>query len=120
MEVDPVKWITDVENSVNKNAQRLSALSIRVEGIKDEIAEHRIDSKARSDDRLEQIIDRFDRLDSISSKRIGMTLSFFAACCTAVWFVVVLPMQEQLAVIDRRLIDAERDIAVLSASSDEL
>ena len=46
------------------------------------------------------------------TKIIGAATTTFAAFVTAVWFVIVSPMQEHLAYLERRLIDAEKRIAV--------
>jgi hypothetical protein len=77
----------------------------------------------RSDERLEYIKERFDNVDrlvreestwaaSARTKLIGAASATFCAFVTAVWFVVVSPIQDQLAVLDRRVIDAEKRIAV--------
>lgn len=77
----------------------------------------------RSDERLDYIKERFDRVEemitaesdwaaSARTKLIGAATTTFAAFVTAVWFVIVSPMQEQLAYLDRRMIDAEKRIAV--------
>ena len=114
MEVDAVKWITDVELAGEKNSRNLSRLNVQMDQVKADITEHRADSKERSDDRLEQIMARFDRLDSMTSKRVGMALSFFVACCTAIWFTVVEPMQERIAVLERRMYETERNVSSTS------
>lgn len=84
----------------------------------------------RSDDRLDYIRERFDEgnqrfdrleiiiagnMDEILSARrriLGAATSFFLSVLTAIWFVVVEPMQDKLAMLERRMIDAEKRIAV--------
>lgn len=108
MEVDAVKWITDVELAGEKNARNLARLNVQMDQVKEEIQEHRADSRERSDYRMEQIMDRFDRTDGVSAKRLGTAFTFFVACCSAVWFTVVEPMQARIALLERRIYDKER------------
>lgn len=110
MEIDAVKWITDVENAAQKNARRLAQLYERVEQIKGDIEEHRVDSKERADERLDQIMSRFDSSETLSSKRVGVALSFCIACCSAIWFTILEPMADRIAVLERRLYGADRSI----------
>ncbi len=92
----------------------------------------------RSDERLDYIKERFDGLqgdakvlhalldqrhaDAISARRrlIGAATSIFLSVLTALWFVVVEPVYDRLAVLDRRMLDAEKRIAVASSEPDEL
>ena len=77
----------------------------------------------RSDERLDYIKERFDRVEELvtaesawaeNARRriIGAATTGFMAFCTAVWFVIVQPLYEEVAIIERRLIDAEKRIAV--------
>ena len=79
----------------------------------------------RSDERLDYIRERFDegngrfdRLEVIiagnmeeilqARRRIlGAATSFFLSTLTAIWFVVIEPMQEKIAYLDRRIMDVE-------------
>ena len=78
---------------------------------------------ARSDERLEYIRERFDRIEVLvqlnreeataARKRIvGAATATFMAFCTAVWFVIVEPVWTELALLDRRLLDVEKRIVV--------
>jgi len=78
---------------------------------------------ARSDERLDYIRERFDRIEVLvqlnreeaeaARKRIvGAASATFMAFCTAVWFVVVQPVYEELAILERRMLDVEKRIAI--------
>lgn len=118
MEIDPVKWITDVEQAVVRNGRTIAQLHAQLSSVQAEVREAKVDSKERSDERLEAIMARFDQAEKLGGRRLGVGASFLVTVCTAIWFVVVQPMQEQIALLDRRLLDAERTIAVLHADSD--
>lgn len=77
----------------------------------------------RSDERLDYIRERFDRLEAISrmhwqdeekarNRIVGAASATFVAFCTAVWFVVVEPVYEELAILERRLLDVEKSVVV--------
>lgn len=77
----------------------------------------------RSDERLDYIKERFDRVEDLVTtesnwaegmrrRMIGAATTMFMAFCTAVWLLVVEPINDQVAVLDRRLADAEKRIAV--------
>ena len=84
----------------------------------------------RSDERLDYIRERFDDLkedgrvisamldrrheEMLAARRKIITLAFtvLVTCFSALWLAVIAPMQEKLAMLDRRLIDAETRIAV--------
>lgn len=80
----------------------------------------------RSDERLEYIRERFDRVESLivhdrqesrEARRriIGAATTAFCTVLTAVWFAIIQPMQDQLAILDRRLLDVEkRTISVVA------
>jgi len=118
MEVNGPSWILDVERAGEKNAVNIARLYERVEQVQDDVKESRLDSKERSDERLDLIMGRFDQAEKLGGRRLGVGASFFVTVCTSVWFVVVQPIQDQMALVERRLIDAERIIAVLSADSE--
>lgn len=85
----------------------------------------------RSDERLDYIRERFDegnrrfdRLeviiggnmeDILQARRriLGAATSFFLSTLTAIWFVVIEPMQEKLAYLDRRVMDVEERSLIL-------
>ena len=91
----------------------------------------------RSDERLEYIRERFDDLkedgraissmldrrhdEMLAGRRKIVTLSFtvLVTCFSALWLAVIAPMRDELAMLDRRLIDAEKRIAVHLHSDDE-
>ncbi len=77
----------------------------------------------RSDERLDYIKERFDRLEVMGNQNrregedarkriIGAASAAFMAFCTAIWFVVVEPVFEELAILERRLMDVEKRIVV--------
>jgi hypothetical protein len=78
----------------------------------------------RSDERLDYIKERFDRLEILTQlnreeaeaarkRMVGAASAAFMAFCTAVWFVVVEPVYEELAILERRLLDVEERTIVL-------
>ena len=73
----------------------------------------------RSDERLEYIRERFDRVEvligldreeALQARRriIGAATTAFCTVLTAVWFAIIQPMQDQMAILDRRLLDVEK------------
>lgn len=77
----------------------------------------------RSDERLEYIRNEFrevkeliraDRLEAKAArdKIVGAASATMLAFVTAVWFVIVEPVHDQLAVLERRLLDVEKRIEV--------
>ena len=84
----------------------------------------------RSDERLDYIRERFDALqedgkaiyklldrrheDMLAARRKIVTFGFtvLVTCFSALWLAVIAPMQEDLVLLERRLIDAEKRIAV--------
>ena len=118
MEIDPVKWISDVERGVVQNGRAISQLNTQIAQVQLDVRDSKIASKERSDERLEAIMNRFDQAERISGRRMGLAASFFFTVLTAVWFVVIQPLQEQIAMLDRRILDAERTIAVLISEPD--
>jgi len=77
----------------------------------------------RSDERLQYIKERFDRVEELVTyetswaegvrrRMIAAATTLFMAFCTAVWLLVVEPINDQVAVLERRVIDAEKRIAV--------
>lgn len=73
----------------------------------------------RSDERLEYIRERFDRVEALivhdrqearEARRriIGAATTAFCTVLTAVWFAIIQPMQDQLAILDRRILDVEK------------
>ncbi len=113
MEVDAVKWITDVEQVGEKNARSIARLYERVDQVRSELEAHRIDSKERADKQLNSIMGRFDKLDGTRDKRVAQAASVFVAVCTAVWFGVIDPMQARMAILERRLYEAERVVTIV-------
>ena len=83
----------------------------------------------RSDERLDYIKERFDGLSAdnkemfevldrrhqemLSARRriVAAGTSILITCFTAAWFAVIVPIMEDVAVLERRLIDAEKRIA---------
>ena len=111
-EAEITRRLGHVEKELAMHSQVLAANAESMKGLME-----------RSDERLDYIRERFDRVEDMitaesqwasgaRTKIIGAATTTFAAFVTAVWFVIVSPMQEQLAVLDRRLIDAEKRIAV--------
>ena len=91
----------------------------------------------RSDERLDYIRERFDGLheegraifqlldhrheEMLSARRkiISFAFTVLVTCFSALWLVVIAPMQEDLVILERRLIDAEKRIAVYLHSDDD-
>lgn len=91
----------------------------------------------RSDERLDYIRERFDSLQAdgraISSmldqrhedmlavrrKILAAAFTVLVTCFSALWLVVIAPMREELILLDRRLIDAEKRIAVHLHNDDD-
>ena len=91
----------------------------------------------RSDERLDYIRERFDSLqedgkaiyvlldrrheDMLSARRQIITFAFtvLVTCFSALWLAVIAPIQDQVALLERRLIDAEKRIAVHLHSDDD-
>ena len=91
----------------------------------------------RSDERLDYIRERFDDLkedgrtisalldrrheDMLAARRKIVTFAFtvLVTCFSALWLAVIAPMQEELVMMDRRLINAEKRIAVHLHSDDD-
>jgi hypothetical protein len=90
----------------------------------------------RSDERLDYIRERFDGLqadgqaiasvldqrheDMMLTRRriVAAGASVLATCFTAAWFAVIVPIMEDVAVLERRLADAEKRIVSVSSSSE--
>lgn len=118
MEIDPVKWITDVEQAVVRNGRHIAQLNTQISQVQLDVRDSKVASKERSDERLEAIMHRFDEAEKLGGRRLGVGASFFVTVCTALWFVVVQPMQEKIMLLERRMIDAERIISVLDSESE--
>ena len=91
----------------------------------------------RSDERLDYIRERFDGLqdegraifqlldrrheDMLSARRKLVSLAFtvLVTCFSALWLAVIAPIQEELVLLERRLVDAEKRIAVHLHSDDD-
>lgn len=91
----------------------------------------------RSDERLDYIRERFDDLkedgrtisalldrrheDMLAARRkiVAFAFTVLVTCFSALWLAVIAPMQEELVMMDRRLIDAEKRIAVHLHSDDD-
>jgi len=114
MEVDAVKWITEVEQVGEKNARSIARLYERVDQVRAELEAHRVDSKERSDKQLNSIMRRFDKLDGARDKRVAQGISFLVAVFTAVWFAVIDPMQGRMAILERRFYEADTVSATIS------
>jgi predicted PurR-regulated permease PerM len=84
----------------------------------------------RSDERLDYIRERFDGLQEAGqeisrvldarhedmlrarNRMVAAGTSILISCFTAAWFAVIVPIMEDVAVLERRLLDAEKRIAV--------
>lgn len=94
------------------NAESMKNLMLRSDERLDYIKE-RFDQGQKSFDKIEELISaESEWAAGARTKIVGAATTAFCAFVTAVWFVVVSPMQDQLAYLDRRLIDAEKRIAV--------
>ena len=94
------------------NAESMKNLMLRSDERLDYIKE-RFDQGERRFDKLEEMISAESEWASHArAKIVGAATASFAAFVTAVWFVVVSPIQDHLAYLDRRLADAEKRIAV--------
>jgi len=94
------------------NAESMKNLMMRSDERLDYIKE-RFDQGQRSFERIEELVSaESEWAAGARTKIVGAATTAFCAFVTAVWFVIVSPMQDQLAYLDRRLIDAEKRIAV--------
>ena len=94
------------------NAESMKNLMHRSDERLDYIKE-RFDQGQKSFDKIEELISaESEWATSARNRIIGAATTAFCAFVTAVWFVIVSPIQDQLAYLDRRLIDAEKRIAV--------
>ena len=94
------------------NAESMKNLMLRSDERLDYIRE-RFDEGAKRFDRLEIII--AGNMDDILAARrriLGAASSLFLSVLTALWFVIVEPMQEKLAYLDRRVADVEKRVVV--------
>jgi Mg2+ and Co2+ transporter CorA len=91
----------------------------------------------RSDERLEYIRERFDDLqeagraisamldrrheEMLSARRkiISFASTVLITCFSALWMAILAPMQEEMAILERRMIDAEKRIAVYLHSDND-
>jgi hypothetical protein len=91
----------------------------------------------RSDERLDYIRERFDDLkedgrvisamldrrheEMLAARRkiISFAFTVLVTCFSALWLAVIAPMQEDLVLLERRLVDAEKRIAVHLHSGDD-
>ena len=57
----------------------------------------------------------------LSARRKIITFAFtvLVTCFSALWLAVIAPIQDQVALLERRLIDAEKRIAVHLHSDDD-
>jgi hypothetical protein len=112
MEVNAKDWMDDIDKQATENALQIALLKMKVE------ANHEAVMK-NSDVRLEAIMERFDRLDAGGWKLWSKLGTLVVVVSTAVWFTVVEPMQADIAIIERRLLDADRDRGAVVSSEPE-
>lgn len=117
MEIDAKDWINDLERQTNQTVTKLAVLEQKVENNHDALLKN-------SDVRLATIMAgiaeirndrREDREEMLTARRriLAVAASIFTSVLTAAWFVILEPMQERMAVIERRLLDVEaRTISV--------
>ena len=105
MQVDAKDWMSDLEKQANANSMAIALLKLKVESNHDVVMRN-------SDHRLEIITDRFDRLEGMvqgrTNKLLAWSGSLFVAFCTAAWFTIVVPLQDDIAILERRMLDAEK------------
>lgn len=117
-ELEVTRKLGHVERELSMHSQVLAANAESMKNLSD-----------RSDERLEYIRERFDRLEVLtqsnrleaeeSRKRlVGAASATFMALCTAVWFVVVEPVWNEMALLERRVHDVERRTIMLDVHGD--
>ena len=119
-ETEVTRRLGHVEKELATHSQVLAANAEAMKGLME-----------RSDERLDYIKERFDRLedmvsenrqDSLEARRrlVGAATATFCTVLTACWFVIIEPITEQLAILDRRLLDVEaRTISIHSHDDPE-
>ena len=117
MEIDAKDWINDLEKQGNATATKLAVLEQKVTTNHEAVMKN-------SDVRLATIMAGFeeikreireDRAEGMAARRriVAAAASVFSAVLTAAWFVVLEPMQERIAILERRMLDVEeRTIAI--------
>lgn len=118
MEIDAREWLDDLDRRVDDTSTSVALLSQK--------QDHHYDTVNRqSDERLAFIKERFDRLEAVlmekqkqdenyTSRLMGLLGTLLVTLSTAVWFTVLEPMQEDLALLERRLHESERYRATIS------
>jgi len=112
MEVNAKEWMDEIDKKATENALQIALLKMKVE------ANHEAVMK-NSDVRLQAIMERFDRLDAGGWKLWSKLGSLLVVISCAVWFTVVEPMKADIAILERRLLDAERDRGAIVSSEPE-
>lgn len=99
MEIDAKDWLTDLEEKTNDNALQLALLKAKVDTNHEAVMRN-------SDVRLHILNERFDRIEEmVAANSLGWTQiikglsAFLIPAATAVWFTVVAPMQQEIALL---------------------
>lgn len=117
-EVEITRRLSHVEKELATHSQVLAANAESMKSLME-----------RSDERLDYIRERFDRIEvlighdkeeMLASRRriIGAATTAFCTVLTACWFAIIQPMQEQLAILDRRVLDAEARVLAIHHHDD--
>ena len=119
VEIDAKDWLTELEKQTNENAMNLALLKARVEHNHQAVMQN-------SDVRLHVINDRFDRLEEmVAGNSLGWVQiikgmgAFLIPAATAVWFTVVAPMQEEIALLREEIQHHARIGSVVDGSKSE-
>lgn len=112
MEVNAKDWMEDIDSKATENALQIALL-------KQEVRNNHEAVMRNSDVRLEAIMERFDRLEQGAGWKMWAKLgSMLVVLSTAVWFTVVAPIHDDVAALERRMLDAEKRMPSIIAESD--
>ena len=117
-EVEITRRLAHVEKELATHSEVLAANAESMKGLME-----------RSDERLEYIRERFDRVEHLISEErvesqearrriIGAATTGFCTVLAAVWFAVIQPIHAELAILERRLLDVEERTVVLHHHDD--
>ena len=112
MEINAKDWMDEIDKKATENSLQIALLKAQV------AANHAAVMK-NSDVRLDAIMERFDRLEQGSGWKLWSKLgTMLVVISTAVWFTVVQPMAQDIAILERRLLDAEKYRASITTESE--
>lgn len=111
MEINAKEWINDLERQGNNTVTKLAVLEHKV-------ASNHAAVMANSDARLATIMggindiredtkQQREEIVAVRRRILVFATTVFTSVLTAAWFVIVEPMSERIAVLERRVLDVE-------------